>query len=329
MKRKVTFTVGNDPIVNIIKRRWRIWSFVAVICLIIFGGLYLLVNSTHAEPLSDEILLPVRPSPQTPTPAVSYDYRRDPLFDCFPDRAEYSAEVVTALQKRLTEYGYYTPITGRFDEDTGMSVKKFQLDYGLACDGIVGDTTYDMLNFNTDRWSFSSMWYTADLKHVAYVTPCEFIIYANCGDDPHVTVYHKTEDGWRKTFQVACVVGASTEYENITPLGYHEIWSADDYYFEHGGFYYYNPVFYTVCDDPETDSYYESQYGIHSVAYDPNSRAWEDWVLDRNYYPTGKLTNGCVRVDPNAATWIQNHRTVGTPVVIDDRSFAEVNRPLS
>ncbi|MBQ6130680.1 murein L,D-transpeptidase [Candidatus Saccharibacteria bacterium] len=353
----IHLTVGATDLKTFIKNQLRS-GWLIIFAVIVIGALLVaFAFATNAEANSEEILLPAYGSPaastQKPapapaaeaidsspvsgatgnannagtTPSKEYDYRTDPAFDIFPDRAEYDPTIVNALQKRLTEYGYYTPVTGRFDEDTGMSVKKFQLDYGLACDGVVGDATYDMLNFNTERWTFSSMWYTADLKHVAYVIPCEFIYYVNCGDDPHLTVYHKTDQGWKRTLQVACVVGASTEYGNITPLGYHEIWSCQDTAFEHGGLWYYAPVFYTVTATPGDDSStYESEFGIHSFGYDANEKTWYDWVVNRDYYPTGKLTNGCVRVDYNTALWLQQHATVGTPVVVDDRDFADVNR---
>lgn len=342
---RIRFTIGNELLSDILRRYWKLMLLLVGIVAVFALALAIVVNA------SEEILLPAKGSPaandyldddwdtydiyeeydqaaqsQQKQQQQPYNYRTDPAFACFPDRIDFDVEIVSALQQRLTEYGYYTPVTGRFDETTGMSVKQFQLDYGLACDGVVGDATYDALNFNTARWSFSSMWYTADLRHVAYVIPCEFIYYVNCGDDPHLTVYHKTDNGWKRTASYPCVVGASTSYDNITPLGYHEIWSRDEFAFEHGGLWYYNPVFYTVCDDPETDSFYESQYGIHSVAYDPSSEVWEDWVLDRSYYPNGKITNGCVRVDPNAAEWLQGHSSIGTPIVVDDRDYADVIR---
>lgn len=323
----IRFIVGGDSLSSVIQRKWRLGALLVVLIAALIVGVYLLLVPVTAR-ASEEILLPAYPAPATQQPAEQpYDYKTDPAFDCFPDRAEYNREIVNALQQRLNEYGYYTPQTGRFDEDTGMSVKKFQLDYGLTADGVVGDATYAALNFNTKRWTFSSMWYTADLKHVASVISAEFIYYVNCGDDPHLTVYHKTDQGWRITAQYPCVVGVSTSYDNITPLGYHEVWSCQDVAFEHGGYWYYSPVFYTVNDTPGDDSsVYESQYGIHSVAYDPNNKIWEDWVLNRDYYPTGKMTNGCVRVNPTAAKWIQDHTSVGAPIVIDDRDFADVIR---
>lgn len=56
---------------------------------------------------------------------------------------------VSLVQGRLKALGYYDgPIDGVYDEDVGQSVKRFQEDFGLIVDGIVGPDTYNALRLN-------------------------------------------------------------------------------------------------------------------------------------------------------------------------------------
>jgi len=56
---------------------------------------------------------------------------------------------VEALQKLLVENGVLTPVNGIFDSTTDYSVRLYQSQLGLTEDGIVGQTTWQLLNKNS------------------------------------------------------------------------------------------------------------------------------------------------------------------------------------
>jgi peptidoglycan hydrolase-like protein with peptidoglycan-binding domain len=61
-------------------------------------------------------------------------------------RREDSGNAVSALQRRLTELGFYNgPVTGFFGELTESAVRNFQASQGLTADGIVGASTTEAL----------------------------------------------------------------------------------------------------------------------------------------------------------------------------------------
>ena len=65
---------------------------------------------------------------------------------CFAsyERGDDGQEVM-AIQKRLAELKYSVSIDGDFGPGTEAAVKKFQQDYGLDIDGIIGPATYRTL----------------------------------------------------------------------------------------------------------------------------------------------------------------------------------------
>ncbi|MGB3613648.1 MAG: peptidoglycan-binding protein [Elainellaceae cyanobacterium] len=65
-----------------------------------------------------------------------------------------SGELVTELQRRLTQLGFYDgPITGFFGELTESAVIRFQQSQGLLGDGVVGASTADALRSGTANTS--------------------------------------------------------------------------------------------------------------------------------------------------------------------------------
>ena len=42
------------------------------------------------------------------------------------------------VQKTLDEAGYHVSVTGLFDNETVMAIKRFQKEFGLKVDGIIG-----------------------------------------------------------------------------------------------------------------------------------------------------------------------------------------------
>lgn len=79
---------------------------------------------------------------------------------------------VKALQECLKKYGYLRSIDGIFGENTLDSVKKFQSEYNLTPDGIVGFNTWDALLFNYDT-SYGSKLTELDFKKAAYILSCD------------------------------------------------------------------------------------------------------------------------------------------------------------
>jgi len=59
---------------------------------------------------------------------------------------------VAVVQRKLKELGYYdSQIDGVYGKGTVWAVKKFQKDYGLSVDGVVGQQTYKKLTNDTIR----------------------------------------------------------------------------------------------------------------------------------------------------------------------------------
>ena len=52
---------------------------------------------------------------------------------------------IIKLQKALNEIGYSAESTGLYDEATFQNVMRFQADFGLMADGIVGPRTRGLL----------------------------------------------------------------------------------------------------------------------------------------------------------------------------------------
>ena len=53
---------------------------------------------------------------------------------------------VELLQSTLRKLGFYTgQIDGEFEENTESAIKRFQTNFGITTDGIVGQSTWDRL----------------------------------------------------------------------------------------------------------------------------------------------------------------------------------------
>lgn len=61
-------------------------------------------------------------------------------------RRDSSGDAVSALQRRLSELGYYNgPISGYYGEQTEAAVMEFQRSQGMTADGVVGSSTTEAL----------------------------------------------------------------------------------------------------------------------------------------------------------------------------------------
>ena len=89
-----------------------------VVVLVVFIMMFLAIPYADAQPASPD--MPVK-------------------------RGMYGDEV-SKLQNKLKEYGYYKdPVDGRFGANTLSAVIQFQMDAGLAADGVVGLSTWESL----------------------------------------------------------------------------------------------------------------------------------------------------------------------------------------
>ena len=70
----------------------------------------------------------------------------EPASPDMPVKRGMYGDEVSKLQNKLKEYGYYKdPVDGRFGANTLSAVIQFQIDAGLAADGIVGNSTWESL----------------------------------------------------------------------------------------------------------------------------------------------------------------------------------------
>ncbi len=67
------------------------------------------------------------------------------LYDGYKNTSLYLKEEVCELQKTLVTRGYAVQDSGLFDAETESVVKRFQTDYGLDDDGVVGPVTWSAL----------------------------------------------------------------------------------------------------------------------------------------------------------------------------------------
>ena len=74
---------------------------------------------------------------------------------------------VELLQRLLCKKGYHVGADGIFGNDTEVAVRKFQKDYGLVSDGIVGQRTWDMLQSDSAQSLASLRLTESDFKHAA------------------------------------------------------------------------------------------------------------------------------------------------------------------
>jgi len=92
-----------------------------------------------------------------------------------------TAQNVKAVQSRLSDLGYYTyKVDGLWGWRTTAAVKKFQRDYGLTADGIVGKNTEKALGITLNGGSASSSVSSANLDLLARC------VYAEARGEPYV-----------------------------------------------------------------------------------------------------------------------------------------------
>ena len=112
------------------------------------GGVNFLSGSDDGKELDENKLF----AAQTPSPEPLYSPTPTPTAFTFSKTVKYgdSSDLVSAIQFRLAELGFYTAkVSGGYYKITKAAVKAFQTQNGLTADGIAGRETQEML-FSSD-----------------------------------------------------------------------------------------------------------------------------------------------------------------------------------
>lgn len=208
--------------------------------------------------------------------------------------------VVKQLQTRLTELGYYTgPVSGNFLGKTTKAVKTLQTQNGIKADGVVDETTWNLI-FNDNYLVGPS----DTPKPTATPEPVPFAITIDVNNQV-TTVYGRDANGEYTVIvrQMLCSTGT---VKNPSPTGEfvlsgrHAQW----------------------CKFPQYGSYarywtkINSSIAFHSVIY--NSVSNTD-MKTSSYEKLGRrASHGCIRLTVADAKWIFDNVGKGTVVTIRD-----------
>ena len=223
---------------------------------------------------------------------LQYDMSKDP-------------ELVTPLQERLTELGYYTgPISGKFLGNTRNAVKAFQKQNALTVDGKVGEETWNAI-FNNPNVVLPD----DTPKPTATPEPPAFRILVDVANQV-TTVYGRDEKGEYTIVvrQMLCSTGTKSYPSDLgdwTLNGKTARWC---YFPKWGGY----AQFWTRIN---------SSIAFHSVTY----KAVNTMSLNVSSYKNlGKrASHGCIRLTVADAKWIYDNVGAGTVVSIVDHLPAD------
>jgi uncharacterized protein (TIGR02594 family) len=117
----------------------------------------------------------------------------NPLFDQTNDgrtlRPGSKGPLVTDLQNKLTEAGFSTPTTGRFDADTKAALKKFQASKGLKADGLFGPQTANALMPSLSIPAAAGSWMAIAKTQLGVKE------LSGSRNNPRIVEYHRTAVG--------------------------------------------------------------------------------------------------------------------------------------
>lgn len=261
----------------------KIFSTVILVCLIFIVALVCCALVTPASEISSPVYA------QTPV---------DTSLSIFPEVTVFDSALVSEIQTKLQAMGYYdVEVNGYFDSATGAAIKSFQYNSGLTADGIVGPATASSLGVSLS--ATEKLFFNINLEELTTISSSNYLIYISLRSKT-LTVFERTQGFWTRLTTVPCAIGRD---DSPTILGSFQVYDNTAEYFVHGAYLYYYP------------SFFYGNYGLHSVSYDPNSGYWGIEVLGE------KVTNGCVRIEPEMALWIQNNCPINTYVAVDDRAY--------
>ena len=148
----------------------------------------------------------------TPIPTVSWDFSKPDTYPEYPGyllKSGSGGTYVEFIQTALNFLGYDVGYAdGQFGSATKSGVERFQSDYGLEVDGIVGQNTFNALRYYSGVSNFENGYYFIikqnDWKHLEN-TGSNVQIAQNGNDcyDPKQIWYLEKQDGGRYTIKSA------------------------------------------------------------------------------------------------------------------------------
>ena len=209
-------------------------------------------------------------------------------------------ELVTPLQERLTELGYYSgPISGKFLGNTRNAVKAFQKQNGLEVDGVVGETTWNAI-FNDPEVVLPD----DTPKPTATPDPPAFRIIVDVNNQV-TTVYGRDADGEYTVVvrQMLCSTGTKAYPSDVGDWVTNGKTARWCYFPKWGG----HAQFWTRIN---------GSIAFHSVVY--NSVNTMDLSIS-SYNNLGKrASHGCIRLTVADAKWIYDNVGAGTVVTVTE-----------
>ena len=215
-------------------------------------------------------------------------------------RYEMTDELVTPLQERLTELGYYTgPISGNFLGNTRNAVKAFQKQNGLTVDGVVGEATWNAI-FNDPDVVLPD----DTPRPTATPEPPAFHILVDVNNQV-TTVYGRDAAGEYTVVvrQMLCSTGTKSNPSDVGDWVLNGKTARWCYFPKWGG----HAQYWTRIN---------GSIAFHSVVY--NSVNTMDLSVS-SYNNLGKrASHGCIRLTVADAKWIYDNCGAGTTVTITE-----------
>ncbi len=235
-------------------------------------------------------------------PPVGFVFTPAPTV-VFSKKLQYESkgDLVTQVQQRLTDLGYYTgPISGKFLGNTRNAVKAFQKQNALDADGIVGEKTWNALFNDLDVRLPED-----EPKPQPTPEPPAFAITVDVTNQV-TTVYARDENGDFTVIvrQMLCSTGTKSNPSDVGDWVLSGRKARGCYFPEWGG----HAQYWTKIN---------SSIAFHSVIYS-NPRDSMSLKVS-SYNNLGKrASHGCIRLTVADAKWIYNNCGAGTVVTITE-----------
>ena len=245
-------------------------------------------STPYATPSPEPVLTP------TPTPAP-FTFTRTLRYGD-------SGELVSALQTRLAELGFYEArVSGGFYQITRNAVRAFQQHNGLTVDGVAGQQTQELL-FSAGAASVSDA-----PRPSPTPAPSKYALMVDVANQ--ITRAYTYDENGEYTVLVREMICSTGTTSNPTPLGttimpskrarwgYFPTWDSHAQYL-------------TRID---------SANAFHSVLY---SIADENMLIESSFASLGKrASHGCVRLLVSDAKWIYDNCEAGTIITVYEGEY--------